>query len=273
MELRVAVGGAAWVVDDTRAEDWTVPVRFDADATEAFGLANLRRAPVAIGGGRHLLVQEGAGVNCADVTFNPHGSGTHTEGLGHVSQQWRTLESLALPPLLPATVVTVAPVRLGTTNDTYLGTCDVDDRVVPVGPLARAVSELTVTGFDQALVIRTQEDSEPRRRWSETNPPYLTHEAMAFVAGLATRHLLVDVPSVDREDDGGEVLNHRRWWGFPPGSRDGDQATHPHRTLTELLHVPPHCPDGAWMLCLQPAALQLDAAPSRVQAFRPWRPS
>ncbi len=267
------IGGASWVFDVNTAEDWTVQTLTRGARTQAFGLRETTAVPVDIGGGRRLRVADGGAVNCADLTLNPHGAGTHTECIGHISLEAREIRSLRIPALLPATVLSVVPVRLGTTTNTYRGSSSPDDRVVAVEPLARAFSELARPGFDAAIVLRTREDDDAAMVWSGRNPPYLTQEAIAFLASLPTQHLLVDLPSIDREQDGGGVPNHLRWWGLPDGDRHERNANHPNRSLTEMVCVPQHCDDGAWVLNLQVPAIGSDAAPSRVLAWRPRRPS
>ncbi|MCO4762295.1 MAG: cyclase family protein [Myxococcales bacterium] len=273
MDVIAPIGGASWVLHLDDASDWTVPVQTGSEQTSAFGLRQTATEPVGIGGDMHLVVRDGGSVNCADVAFNPHGAGTHTEGIGHISIERRPVSQLQLPALLPATVLSVVPVRLGTTTETYGGDCHPDDLVVSVEPLARALSDLLVVGFDAAIVIRTREDDDSALQWSGRNPPYFTREAIAFLATLPSQHLLVDLPSIDRESDGGGVPNHLCWWGLPTGVRREAEAAQPDRSVTEMLCVPQHCGDGPWVLNVQIPALDLDAAPSKVLAWRPVRPS
>lgn len=269
MDVRLSIRQSQWAFSIDASSDWSVPATLEEERTDAFGLDPTRLQPVPIGGGRRLVVAEGASVNCSNLHINPHGAGTHTECIGHISEEAREVRTLRIPALLPATVLSVVPVRLATTTERYDGTCHPDDRVVPVEPLARAFAELAQPGFDSAIVVRTREDDDAALSWSGRNPPYLTREAMAFLAALPTQHLLVDLPSIDREDDGGGVPNHLCWWGLPAGERSEAAARYPDRSLTELVHVPQHCGDGAWILGLQLPAVGGDAVPSRVLAWRP----
>jgi hypothetical protein len=102
--------------------------------------------------------------------------------------------------------------------------------------------------------------------WSGDDPPFLTTDAMTTVAAGTWRHILLDLPSVDREDDGGLLDNHRRWWGLESGAR----ATGPKpsvRTITEMIYAPDELLDGLYVLSLQIAPFVLDAAPSRPILF------
>jgi hypothetical protein len=107
-------------------------------------------------------------------------------------------------------------------------------------------------------------------------------------------HLLVDLPSVDKEDDGGALIAHRTFFGVTatgtyhplsagpvvrakrsetdsatstaevaaPSTTDGPSYM-PHRTITEFCMFDNALPDGLYALSLQAAAIELDAAPSR----------
>jgi hypothetical protein len=77
-------------------------------------------------------------------------------------------------------------------------------------------------------------------------------------------HLLVDLPSIDREDDGGLLAAHRAFFDLPAGNlADVDATTLAPRTVTELIAVDDDVAAGVYALFLQPAPLLADAAPSR----------
>ena len=59
----------------------------------------------------------------------------------------------------------------------------------------------------EAVVIRTYPNppSKRGRSWSGSNPPYLDPKAAAWLAAEGVLHLLIDLPSVDPEEDGGAL--------------------------------------------------------------------
>ncbi|MBK8149128.1 MAG: hypothetical protein IPK58_13195 [Acidobacteria bacterium] len=99
-------------------------------------------------------------------------------------------------------------------------------------------------------------------------PPYFTTEAMEFIAASGFRHLLVDLPSIDRIYDDGKLANHRIFWNIEPGSFDANEKTRVGNTVTELIFVPDDIADGVYLLNLQIAPFAADAAPSRPVLFR-----
>jgi arylformamidase len=68
--------------------------------------------------------------------------------------------------------------------------------------------------------------------------------------------LLLDLPSVDREEDGGNLLGHKAFWQYPENPRSAC-------TITELIYVPSEVPDGDYLLNIQIASLELDVSPSK----------
>ena len=113
-----------------------------------------------------------------------------------------------------------------------------------------------------ALVIRTLPNTENKisKNYSNTNPPFLLESAAEYVANLNIKHLLIDLPSVDREKDEGKLSAHKAFWGLPAQKRNGG-------TITELIYVPSKVLDGYYLLNLQFVPFQNDASPSRPLLF------
>lgn len=52
--------------------------------------------------------------------------------------------------------------------------------------------------------------------YTGTDPPYLLPSLARWAVEHGVQHLLLDLPSADREDDGGHLQAHRAFWGLPP---------------------------------------------------------
>ena len=111
----------------------------------------------------------------------------------------------------------------------------------------------------EALIIRTRPNPDVKlhRQYSGTNPAYLHHDAAAYIRECGIDHLLLDLPSVDREEDGGKLLvYHDEFWSYP-------QSPRTNATITELIYVPDEIKDGTYLLNLQIASFENDASPSK----------
>ena len=121
-----------------------------------------------------------------------------------------------------------------------------------------------------ALIVRTlpNDGGKLSRVYDEADiPPYFTGDAMEWIVNAGFKHLLVDLPSIDRLFDRGKLENHRIFWNVPTGSREVDRDTRVNSTITELIYVPDEVADGEYLLNLQIAPWDADAAPSRPILF------
>jgi arylformamidase len=247
-------------IDLAQPIDLSLPVRFDAEAGRAFGLPAARAHAV--------LDAQHASCNCASYTITPHGDGTHTEGVGHLLTDVVPVNELLHAPLLPALLVSVEPRRLDDVQDEITGNHAPDDRVVDEDGLRIAIDAARAhlpAGFHPtALVIRAAWSAP--LRFSGTNPPYFTIDAMELVLAQGVSHVLTDLPSLDREDDGGLLGAHRTFFSLAPRQKQIDGPP-PRRTVTELCAIPAHVSPGPYALSLQLAPLVADAVPSRPLLF------
>lgn len=192
-------------------------------------------------------VQEGGVVDFKDVVFNPHGNGTHTECVGHISGK-HSLQECLKQYFFPAYLISCWPTRQ-TDGDLVLG---------------KEILEGIDLSDCEALIIRTMpnESSKLVRQYSGTNPPYLSKELTDTLVSLGINHLLVDLPSVDRESDGGILSAHHSFWQYPENVRT-------ECTITEMIYVENIFLDGFYFLNLQFANFDLDASPSKPVLFKP----
>jgi hypothetical protein len=91
---------------------------------------------------------------------------------------------------------------------------------------------------------------------------------MEFIVECGFRHLLVDLPSIDRLYDDGHLSNHRIFWNVEQGKFETNEYTSTRSTVTELIYVPDEVRDGAYLLNIQIAPFASDASPSRPILFR-----
>lgn len=198
-------------------------------------------------------VKEGGSVNFRDVYFNPHGHGTHTECLGHITRKVHSINNTMSQFFYRARLISVLPKRI----------------MLPNGEVDFMITPEQLSAFDlscEALIIRTlpNEMTKMRKNYSATNPPYVDKVCVELLDEANVEHLLIDLPSVDRESDGGELAFHHAFWGVPD---------HPNykRTITELIYVDNSVKDGDYLLELQVAPFENDASPSRPLLYKVYK--
>lgn len=189
-------------------------------------------------------VSQGASVNYRNISFNPHGNGTHTECVGHIDVDVHSINQNFKEFHCMAQVMSIEPMSISG-ND-----CVILPEQLP-----------KIEGVP-AIIIRTlpNETAKRSRNYSGSNPAYLHHDTVAELVRNGCRHLILDLPSVDREEDGGKLLGHRKFWNYP-------EFTRFNCSITELAYVPDEVHDGLYLLNLQVAPFENDAAPSRPVIF------
>ncbi len=232
--------------DLSKPLDISIPLRGDATNVNAWYVDHPKMTPHAEGDfvGK---VSEGASTNFNDIWFNPHAHGTHTECVGHITKEFRSVNRTLKQFFFLAEVITIAPEKYQ------------DDFVISKKQLQYALGNKK----REAVVIRTLPNLKDKlsRQYSNSNPPYLLEEAARLLVAKGINHLLIDVPSVDKEKDNGALLAHKAFWNF-----EGTVRTT--ATITEFIFVPNHIEDGKYFLNLQLAAFENDASPSRPVLYK-----
>jgi arylformamidase len=244
MKIQLEYKGKPFQVDLKSGMEIAIPLAAGPGHVLAWYLQPLTIEPVRMGDWVGE-VKSGAAVNFRNIAFNPHGHGTHTETVGHISREDFPVQEHFRDFFCFATVVTIDPEKLQ------------DDRVVTLAQLQSSLKEVT-----EAVIIRTLPNTPDKcsRNYSSTNPAYLDHKAAEWLREIGVKHLMIDTPSVDREEDGGALLSHHAFWNYPA-------ATRTDCTITELIYVPESIADGVYFMNLQVAPFMNDAAPSRPLLF------
>lgn len=187
-------------------------------------------------------VEKGASVNFNNIYFNPHAHGTHTECVGHITKKRHSVNENLKQFFFLAEVITVSP------------EAHQEDWVISRQQLQLALGNKK----REAVVIRTLPNTKAKlsKQYSNTNPPYLLEDAANFLREKEVKHLLIDLPSVDKEKDQGQLLAHHAFWNTKGKMRLD-------ATITEFVFVPNHVADGTYFINIQIAPFENDATPSK----------
>tara|TARA_R110002124_G_scaffold331_17_gene1469 strand:- start:4530 stop:5279 length:750 start_codon:yes stop_codon:yes gene_type:complete len=228
-------------IDLSQPLDISIPLKGDVSNVNAWHVEPPKIAPEVIDG-KTISVAKGAVVNFNTISFNPHSHGTHTETVGHITEKVYSVNKQLKQFFFLAEVVTVAPEKLG------------DDYVISKKQLEFTLGKKK----RDAIVIRTLPNTKEKksRQYSNTNPTYLLEDAANYIKSREIKHLLIDLPSVDKEQDGGKLLAHNAFWNTKGILRLD-------ATITEFIYVSNKIEDGCYMLNLQIAPFENDASPSK----------
>lgn len=244
--MKITLKDTNKTIDLTKGIDLSLTLRGDETNPAAWYVAPPTFEPVRENGWIGA-VKEGGSVNFRNIFFNPHGHGTHTECLGHITPEVYSINDHLKQFFFSAKLISVTPEKVDNEGE--------EDLVITAKVLANVLNEEEEF---EALIIRTLPNTTEKlaKNYSATNPPYISTDCLPLLNKVGVRHLLIDLPSVDRESDGGALAFHHGFWEVPTNPQFD-------KTITELIYVPNEVKDGDYLLNLQVAPFENDAAPSR----------
>lgn len=239
------VDGVNHTIDLSKPLDISMPLNFSPENPIAWNLNSPKKEPVVFGDWIGS-VAAGAPTNFNNIYFNPHAHGTHTECVGHITKEFYSINECLKKFFFTAELITVTPEQQ---NDDFV--------------ITKVQIESLLKTKPEAIVIRTEPNSEDKftQKYSQTNPPYMEEAAAIYLREIGVEHLLIDLPSVDKEVDEGKLLSHNAFWNTSGNIRF--QAT-----ITELIFVPNTIKDGQYVLNLQIAPFHNDATPSKPVLYK-----
>jgi len=247
MKAKIDFANKEYTIDFSKPIDISIPLKEGIENVNAWYAPFVEITAVKMG---DFIgdVSLGGPVNFKNVKLNPHGNGTHTECVGHISPKAEILDHCMKSFFFKAHVLSIYPTIL-----------ENNDRVITLDAVRALMADVNEAELGTALIIRTLPNDSMKKtlHYSGKNPAYMDHLAMKFLVDeMGFEHLLIDLPSVDREEDEGKLLAHHAFWKFPYDTRFAS-------TITELIFVPDEVKDGDYFLNIQISSLQMDASPSK----------
>ena len=241
MKTVITINTIKYTIDLSKPLDISMSIRGSKDNANAWYIDEPKIEPAQIDEWT-ASVKEGASINFNNIQFNPHAHGTHTECVGHITEKFYSVNKCLKQFFFRAEVITVAPEKID------------EDYVISKSQLKFLLKQRK----PEALVIRTMPNTKDKlsRQYSNTNWPYLTEDAAEFIKKIGVQHLLIDLPSIDKEKDDGKLLAHKAFW-------DVNGKIRKNATITEFIYVKNKIEDGKYILNLQIASFENDATPSK----------
>ncbi|MFY0643222.1 MAG: cyclase family protein [Bacteroidia bacterium] len=183
---------------------------------------------------------KGGACNLETVTFTAHGNGSHTECVGHISNEKYFVNDCISDSFYLS--------QLHTAN------CKENEDGLFVD--LSSFLDSSEPGI-QALVLRTLPNptSKKHKDYSSSPTPCIAPDDMQKIVDLGIKHLLIDLPSVDPEWDGGKLLSHHIFWNYPKNPRLD-------ASISEFIYINEEIEDGIYALKLNIGNFISDASPS-----------
>ena len=205
----------------------------------------------------------GGSCNYQKIMLTPHGNGTHTECYGHISaEENATVSKCFNENLFIAQLITLTPKAQENTDFP-------NDFVVSFEGFLASLEGKNIAEIE-AIIIRTLPNSIEKKikKYSNTNPPYLDFRICKYLADNNITHLLLDLPSVDKEIDGGELKAHKAFWQIFDNQQNKQKEIRKNAGITEIIFVDNEIKDGLYLLDLQIIRMNIDAIPSKPVLYK-----
>jgi len=240
-------------IDLSKPIDISIPLTNTDENPIAWYIEKPVIEPVVFGDWIGKVSEGKSSTNFNNIFFNPHGHGTHTECLGHITNDFYSINQALKQFFFFAKLITVEPEKIG------------EDLVITKDQISASLNGTKT----EAIIIRTlpNQAAKKSRKYSNTNPPYLSEEAAIFIRESEIQHLLIDLPSVDKEHDEGKLLAHKAFWNVKDTHNVNKDARF-EATITEMIFVSDEIPDGDYILNLQIASFENDASPSKPVLYK-----
>lgn len=268
MNITLEINEKKYRINPNEPLNISIPLDFNGAQPNAYGVEKASSKPCEAG---ELVgdTRRGGSCNFEQYKFIPHCNGTHTESIAHITFERISIHELLKDAFIPSTLVSVAPENANQTSDTYSIALNETDKLITKKSLENALRD-TDENFLEGLIVRTlpNDASKLTREYLNEIPPFFSTEAMRFIREKNIKHLLCDLPSIDRIFDEGKLVNHRTFWNIEPEKFETNKQSLIHNTITELVFAPNEIKDGAYTLNLQIAAFSADASPARPVLFK-----
>jgi kynurenine formamidase len=235
-------------IDLSKPIDISIPLTNTDENPIAWYIEKPVIEPVVFGDWIGKVSEGKSSTNFNNIFFNPHGHGTHTECLGHITREFYSINQSLKTFFFLAELVSVEPEVQG------------EDLVITKEHILTSLNGT----IPEAIIIRTKPNLKSKKaaKYSNTNPPYLSEDAAIFIRESGIQHLLIDLPSVDKEHDEGKLLAHKALWNVKDVNNLNADARL-NATITEMIYVDDEIKDGKYILNLQIASFENDASPSK----------
>ena len=257
MKAEVEIGNKKYNVDFSKGIDISIPLNFNGEQPNTYGVDKATAKPYQDG---NFIgdTRKGGPCNFEIYSFIPHCNGTHTECIGHITDERIDILSSLNEEMTPSTLISVTP---KSTDENYIPALKTEDLVITKEDLELQLKDVN-SEFLRGLIIRTLPNSESKksRDYMKEAPAFFSIDAMEYIVSLGVDHLLVDTPSVDRLLDEGNLSAHNIFWETKGKEFNSNTKN---KTITEMIFTSENIKDGSYLLNLQIPAFVSDAAPSR----------
>lgn len=268
MKIKFEINSKEFKCDLSNPLEISIPMIFNGEQPNTYNVD--KATSIAYETGDFIGdTRRGGGCNFEEYKIVPHCNGTHTECVGHISFERISINETLKDVFIPSTMISVTPEKAFDSNENYIPQKNKEDFLITKRILYEKLAEIN-KDFLIGIIIRTlpNDDSKKSRDYIKNHPPFFSIEAMEYIVSLDIKHLLIDIPSVDRTFDEGKLTAHHIFWNVNKESHEVNIQNHSLKTITEMIYASNEISDGNYIVNIQIPDFVADAAPSRIFIYK-----
>ena len=262
MKIKILHQNFEYKIESSQGLDLSIPYFFNGNQPNFYDVEKGRLSYLKTEANT-WSVKDGGSCNVPEISMNIHCTGTHTESVGHLLKKSGDIGSILREVFCPSLLITISPELSCNTNEQYHCSIGNDELIITAESIKRQF-EIWKHHQPTALIIRTLPNYKKKQflDFDKSTPPFFSNDALKLIHTFKIKHLIVDLPSVDRMEDSGILGNHRIFWGDGLNAKS-EVNSNSQKTITELAYIPNSAIDGFHFLNIQIPHFVCDAAPSR----------
>lgn len=265
MKLQFENNAKQYSFDSNNYFNISIPLEFDGEQPNTYNVPKATASPYKDGtfiGDTRM----GGSCNFQSISLVPHCNGTHTECIGHISNNRKYISQELKDTMFSAKLISVTISKAEGESETYEPKLNPNDLLITKKEIEKAIQKLESDFTFDTLIIRTLPNSDKKKsqNYLHEEPAFLTIEAASYLTELRINHLILDVPSLDRTFDEGMLTSHHIFWNVEANSNELNANSFTHKTITEMAYIDSAIADGDYIVNIQITAFLSDASPSRI---------
>tara|TARA_Y100001970_G_C14021868_1_gene743962 strand:+ start:124 stop:924 length:801 start_codon:yes stop_codon:yes gene_type:complete len=253
---KIEIGKKKYTIDLNKFYDLSIPIDINKKSPSFYDEKPIIIKYYKDQDNKIWSTKDGAPCNIPIIDLNIHCGTTHSECRSHITKESLTISEVIKDFFIPSILLSVEP-QDTINNETYHCNFNNKDSIITERLLKKHL-ELYKGKSIKAIIIRTLPNIENEvlsKDYNKEHNPFFSNEAILYIKSLGIEHLIVDIPSIDRFDDGGNLGNHQIFWGLTDIPNNN--------TITELAFISNEIKDGFYILSLNVSNINLDASPCR----------
>ena len=243
-------------IDLNKFHDLSIPIDIDTPSPTFYDKEPLKIHHYKDEKNQIWKLEDGAACNIPVINLNIHCGATHSECRSHITKESLYISKIIKDSFIPSILISVEP-NNNIESESYHCSIKENDLIITKMMLQKQLNSIKKNTV-KALIVRTLPNIENKvisKNYNKDHNAFFSNEAIDYIKSFGINHLIVDLPSIDKFDDGGLLGNHQIFWDLKKSGNDN--------TITELAYIKNTIKDGFYLASINVLNLNLDTSPSR----------